>query len=98
MNMQNLMAQAQRLQKDITAKKDEIDKTIFPGKSEWVEISFNGKKEIQSFKIIKEGEIAEEDKELLEDMILLAIKDSFKKIDDETEKKLGQYASMSGLL
>ena len=98
MNMQSIMAQAQKLQRDINAKKDEIDKTIFPGKSEWVEIEFNGKKEIQSFKITKEGEISEEDKELLEDMILLAIKDSFKKIDEETEKKLGQYASMSGLL
>lgn len=97
MNMQNLMAQAQKLQRDIAAKKDELDKEIFPGKSEWVELAFNGKKEILSFKITKEGEISEEDKEMLEDMILLAIKDSFQKIDAETEKKLGQYASMSGL-
>ena len=97
MNMQNLMAQAQRIQKDINSKKDEIDKTIFAGKSEWVELTFDGKEELKSFKITKEGDISSDDKEMLEDMILLAIKDAFKKIDEETEKKLGQYASMSGL-
>ena len=98
MNMQSLMQQAQRLQREITKKKEEIDNEIFPGKYEWVELSFNGKKELQSFKIVKEGPIEEDDKEMLEDMILLAIKDSFKKIDEETEKKLGQYSSMSGLM
>ncbi len=98
MNMQNLMAQAQKLQREITKKKEEIDNEIFPGKYEWVELSFNGKKELQSFKITKEGPISEEDKEMLEDMIFLAIKDAFKKIDEETNKKMGQYASMSGLM
>ena len=36
-------------------------------------------------------------KEMLEDMIMLAIKDAFSKIDKETESKLGSYASMNGL-
>ncbi len=98
MNMQQLMQQAQRMQRDITKKKEEIDKTTFEGKSEWVSITFNGKREILSFKITKEGVIDEDDKEMLEDMILIAIKDAFSKIDKETEDKLGQYASMSGLM
>ncbi len=38
-----------------------------------------------------------DDKEMLEDMIMIAIKDAFTKIDKETENKLGSYASMSGL-
>ncbi len=98
MNMQQLMQQAQRMQREITKKKDEIDNKIFEGKSEWIEISFNGKREIKSFKIIKDGEISNDDKEILEDMIMIAIKDAFNKIDKETEEKLGQYASMSGLM
>ena len=68
----------------------------FLGKSEWVEIVFNGKREIKSFKILKD-EIDADDKEMLEDMIMIAIKDAFSKIDKETESKLGSYASMSGL-
>ena len=49
MNMQQIMQQAQRMQRDITKKKEEIDKMEFLGKSEWVEIVFNGKREIKSF-------------------------------------------------
>jgi len=98
MNMQQLMQQAQRMQREITKKKEEIDNMDFLGKSEWVEIVFNGKREIKTFKILKEGTIDADDKEMLEDMIMIAIKDSFNKIDAETEKRLGQYASMSGLM
>ena len=96
MNMQQIMQQAQRMQRDITKKKEEIDKMEFLGKSEWVEIVFNGKREIKSFKILKD-EIDVDDKEMLEDMIMIAIKDVFSKIDKESESKLGSYASMSGL-
>ena len=97
MNMQQIMQQAQRMQRDITKKKEEIDKMEFLGKSEWVEIVFNGKREIKSFKILKD-EIDGDDKEMLEDMIMIAIKDAFSKIDKESESKLGSYASMSGLV
>ena len=96
MNIQQIMQQAQRMQRDITKKKEEIDGMEFLGKSEWVEIVFNGKREIKSFKILKDV-IDEDDKEMLEDMIMLAIKDAFSKIDKETESKLGSYASMNGL-
>ena len=96
MNMQQIMQQAQRMQRDITKKKEEIDGMEFLGKSEWVEIVFNVKREIKSFKILKD-EIDADDKEMLEDMIMIAIKDAFSKIDKETESKLGSYASMSGL-
>lgn len=97
MNMQQIMRQAQKMQRDITQKKEEIDGMDFTGKSEWIEVTFNGKREIKAFKILKEGVIDEDDKEMLEDMIMLAIKDVFVKIDKETEAKLGSYANMSGL-
>ena len=44
MNMQNLMAQAQRMQRDIMKKKEEVEKQSFTGKSELVEITMNGNK------------------------------------------------------
>ena len=97
MNMQQIMQQAQRMQRDITKKKEELDAMEFTGKSEWVEITFNGKKDVKAFKILEDGTIDNDDKEMLEDMILIAMKDAFSKIDKETENKLGQYASMSGL-
>lgn len=98
MNMQAMMQQAQRLQREIMKKKEEVEKKLFPGKYEWVEVVFNGKKEMQSIKINKEDGVDKDDLEMLEDMILLATKDAMKQIDDATEKALGQYASLSGLM
>jgi len=99
MNMQNLMAQAQRMQRDITAKKEELEKMLFVGKSEWIEISFNGARVIQNVKIIKDGIIEEDDKEILEDMIQIATKDAFIQINNAMNEKLGQYAgALDGLM
>lgn len=97
MNMQQLMQQAQKMQRDITKKQDEINAKLFTGKSEWIEVIFNGKREIQSLKLLIDQPIDKDDQEMLEDMIMLAIKDAFKQIEKETDEKLGQYASMSGL-
>lgn len=99
MNMQNLMAQVQKTQREITAKKEELEKMNFTGKSEWVEITFNGARMIQKVEIIKEGNIEEDDKEILEDMIEIATKDAFNQINKAMNEKLGQYASaLDGLM
>jgi len=92
--MQQMMAQAQKMQRDLEKKKDELNKQLFPGKSEFVEVVLNGKKEMISIKILKEGIIDEDDKEIIEDMIVLAVKDAITKIDAEFNSKMGQYAGM----
>ena len=99
MNMQNLMAQAQRMQREINSKKEELEKMEFVGKSEWVNITFTGDRVIKNVKIIKEGPILEEDKEILEDMIQIATKDAFVQINKAMSEKLGQYAgALDGLM
>lgn len=95
MNMQNLMAQAQKMQRDIQKKKEEIDKTLFTGTSELVEVVFNGKKEMVSIKINSEN-LEKDDIEVLEDMILIASKDAIAKVDKEVESKLGSIGSGLG--
>ena len=99
MNMQNLMAQAQRMQREITAKKEELEKMEFVGKSEWIEMTFNGARQILNVKIIKDGDIEDEDNEILEDMIQIATKDAFIQINNAMNDKLGQYAgALDGLM
>ena len=44
MNMQNLMAQAQRMQRDIQKKQEEINKTEYESSNGAVNIKMNGKK------------------------------------------------------
>ncbi|MBO4245680.1 MAG: YbaB/EbfC family nucleoid-associated protein [Bacilli bacterium] len=97
MNMQSIMAQAQKMQRDITNKKEEINKMTFVGESELVNVTMNGKKEVLKVEI--KGEIDNSDKEMLEDMILLATNKAISLIDKEVEKQLGQYSSaLNGLM
>jgi DNA-binding YbaB/EbfC family protein len=99
MNMQNIMAQAQRMQREINQKKEELEKMNFTGKSELVEITFNGAREVQKVKILHEGDLSSEDKEILEDMVQIAIKDAFSQINKAMNEKLGQYAgALDGLM
>lgn len=98
MNLQSMMAQAQRMQRDITKKKEEIDKTEFEGNSEWVKVKFRGNRKLISLTITKEGTIEEDDKEILEDMMSIAISDALSKIDKEINDKLGAYSQgLNGL-
>ncbi len=97
MNIQQMMAQAQKMQKDILAKKGAIDAMDFEGKSDWVKISFKGDKSVKSVEITNDDAFDASNKDILCDMILLAIKDGLEKIDKETEDKLGSYAQMGGM-
>lgn len=97
MNMQALMQQAQKMQRDITKKKEELNKKNFTGSSELVEVVFTGDKKLVSAKI--KGDISGDDKEIIEDMIVIAVNDAMSKIDKETEEVLGAYGNqLNGLL
>ena len=97
MNIQAMMKQAQKLQKEMMNAKQEIDESIFEGKSSFITAYVKGNKMIESIQIAQDH-LEKEDIELLQDMILVAINDAMKKIDEETEKKLGKYTQgMPGL-
>ncbi len=99
MNIQAMMKQAQKMQHEMQKTKEEIDKKIFPGKYSMVEVEVNGKKELQKVTIDKSMELDKDNIELLEDMLLVAVNDALKKVDVETEQKMGKYASgLTGLL
>ena len=97
MNMQNLMAQAQRMQRDIKKKKEEVEKQSFTGKSELVEITMNGNKVVTEV-IIKNEDLTKDDIEVLQDMIMIATNNAIKNVDQAMEKAMGQYGSaLNGL-
>lgn len=98
MNMQNIMAQAQKLQKEIEKTKSEIEGKTFESENAFLKVQMNGKKEIESVNI-KLDKIETDDVEVLEDMIKIAINDCIEKINQETNQKMGKYGnSLNGLL
>ena len=97
MNMQAMMKQAQKMQKEMMSAKKEIDEKVFEGTSGDIKVSVMGSKEVKDIKINMEN-IENDDIEMIEDMIVVAINDAIKKIDSETEAKLGKYTKgMPGL-
>ena len=97
MNMQAMLKQAQNLQKDMLKVKGEIDNTEFVGESSLVKITSLGTKKVVKVEISKDEFNTDLDVEMLEDMILLAINDVNKKIDDETEKQMSKFGNIPGL-
>lgn len=98
MNIQAMMKQAQALQKNMMKAKDEIDNTEFIGESSLVKITIKGTKEVVKVEINKDNDLDKDDIEMLEDMILVAINEANKKVDDMTEKKMGKFGnSLPGL-
>ena len=87
MNIQAMMKQAQKLQKEMMETKKIIDETVFTGESSFVKVSVYGNKKIKEI-MIEEKDLSSDDIEMLQDMIVVAINDAMNKIDKETEKKL----------
>ena len=99
MNMQALMREAQKMQKNLQKTQDELENSVYEGKSSLVEVKLNGNKNVLSVKINVEASLEKEDIEMLEDMIMVAFKEAAKKVDEDKEKKLGKYGQgLAGLM
>lgn len=97
MNIQAMMKQAQKLQKEMMETKKIIDETVFTGESSFVKVGVYGNKKIKEI-MIEEKDLSSDDIEMLQDMIVVAINDAMNKIDKETENKMGKYTQgMPGL-
>ena len=96
MNIQAMMKQAQKLQKEMSDTKNEIDNKTYEVTKSFVTIKMKGNNVIEEVKINMDS-LEKEDIEMLEDMILIALNDAFAKVDAETEKKMGKFSNIPGL-
>tara|TARA_Y100001970_G_scaffold50742_1_gene64199 strand:+ start:1890 stop:2207 length:318 start_codon:yes stop_codon:yes gene_type:complete len=87
--MGGLMKQAQQMQKKMAQIQSEIDSLEISGESGggMVKVVVSGKKNILSVDINPDA--ITDDKEMLEDLILVAINDAIKKVDDISKEKMG---------
>jgi DNA-binding YbaB/EbfC family protein len=92
-NMQSMMKQAQQMQQRM---QEEIAKIRVEGSAGggMVTVSMDGHKNLLSIKIDPE---AAGDVEMLQDMILAAFNDAMKKVDEESQSKLGGMLGGLGL-
>ena len=93
MNMQALMKQAQTMQRDMQKAQQEISETEFEYENEMVKVVVFGTKEVKE--VIIKIDIENDDKEILEDMILLAMNNAFNDVDKFTEEIFQDYFNVS---
>lgn len=95
--MQNLMKQAQKMQEEMKETEKLLDEWEIVGTAggEAVVVYMNAKKIIDGIEIDK-SVIDPDDEEMLEDLIMAAILDGYKKADEVYQEKMGKYGAMGG--
>lgn len=90
-NMGQMMKQVQQMQKKMEATQKEIEEAKVTASSGggMVEVEANGKKEILSIKIDPEA-VDPEDVEMLQDLVLTAVNDAIKQVEQLSETKMGK--------
>ena len=96
-NMQSMIKQAQKIQDDMTALQEELDKREYEIKAGGgaVTVKINGKLEVLSLEISPEI-VDPDDIETLQDMIIAAINEAFAKADETASKSMGQLTGGLG--
>ena len=89
-NMNNLMKQAQRMQRQMEENKKLLEEKEFTATSGGgaVEVVVSGKKELRSITISPDA-VDPDDVEMLQDLILVAVNEAMKQVDAESEKLFG---------
>ncbi len=98
-NMNNLMKQAQRMQRQMETQQAEFEVKEFTaaagGKA--VEVTVTGKREVTKVKIDPEA-VDPDDVEMLEDLIMAAINEALRKCEEESAASMSKITGgLSGL-
>ena len=96
-NMSNLMKQAQKMQKQMEEQQKALQEKEFVATSGGgvVSVSVNGQKEV--LKLTIEPEVVDpEDVETLEDLVVAALNEAFKQVDEEQASLVGKMTGGLG--
>lgn len=98
MNMNNLMKQAQKMQKQMEETQAALDSKILEITSGGgaVKIIITGKKEIKEITINKDV-VDPDDVEMLQDLIMTAVNEAIRQADDMANAQMGKITGGMGL-
>ncbi len=97
-NMNNLMKQAQKMQRQMEESQKELEEKEFSVTSGGgaIEITITGKKQITGVKLDKDA-VDPDDVEMLEDLIMAAVNEAINKVDEENSNIMGKFSGGFGL-
>ncbi len=90
-NQKDLMRKAQKMQEDLAAKQAELEEREFTVTSGGgvVEVVMNGKKELKVLNI-KPEIVDPDDIEMMQDVIMAAVNEVIRQVEDTTNSELGK--------
>ena len=96
-NMNNLMKQAQRMQRQMEEKTKELEEKIYTASAGGgaVTVSVYRKKEVTEVKLSEEV-VDPEDIEMLQDLIVAAVNEALKKMEEDASGVMGQITGGLG--
>ncbi len=96
-NMNNLMKQAQRMQRQMEEQQKELEQKEFTARSGGgaVKVTVSGKKEVTKVEIDPEA-CDPEDVETLEDMVMAAANEALRQADEANAQIMGKLAGAMG--
>ena len=99
MNMNALMQQAKKMQEQMLKAQEELENAEVVGKAggDMVTVVMTGKKEIKSIKLAKTV-VDPDDIEMLEDLLVVAIKDATAKAEELSKDKMGPMGGLGGMM
>lgn len=91
-NMQGMMKQVQKMQKEMVKAQEALNEKEFTGEAtnQLVKVVFTGDRKMKDIEINPDV-IDPEDGEMLQDLIVMAVNDVLTKIEKETEQTMGKY-------
>ncbi|MBR4169099.1 MAG: YbaB/EbfC family nucleoid-associated protein [Lachnospiraceae bacterium] len=97
-NMNNLMKQAQRMQRQMEESQKEMETKEFSASAGGgaVEVVISGKKEIT--KVTLSPEVVDpDDIEMLQDLIMAAVNEAYRKVEEESQNAMSKFTGGMGL-
>ena len=93
-NMNNLMKQAQRMQRQMEEQQKELETKEYTAAAGGgaVEVTVSGKKELLSVKLSPDV-VDPDDIEMLQDVIMAAVNEVVRQVEETTNQELGQITS-----
>lgn len=90
-NMNQMIKQAQEMQERIAQVQDEIEESEFKVSAGggMIEVTINGKKELTALEI-KPEVVDPDDIEMLQDLIMAAVNEAVRKVEDEASSRMAE--------
>ncbi len=91
-NFNNILKQAQKMQEEILQEQETVSSQVFEASvgGGAVTVKVGGDKQIKEIKLQKDA-VDPEDVEMLQDLVMSAVNEAMRKVDEALNSKMGKY-------